>query len=913
MRPDVDWRIVRWYVGTAAALTGLAVIINAFLAPSTGLVRTLYPNVGFTGEPLLEELTTEVSLEFIDADPTLPDRNFSVEWRGFWYLSRPQTVDLFAGADDRVDLLVDGEPVLRRNPRVGMHTVSETVELGAGAHEFVVRFQQYGGGKRLNLQYAPAGARARALVPTGLFPERPRGWDFVFGLANYWLLRVVVALWLAPIMGLLLAVAAYVLWTTWQRAEPRVVPAYDQVRLTFERLTGMTLARTLHIFSFTALAVAHPLFDVVSREPAFFVARNTTAGSLVAMVAVVCLALPGVLVLIEIAVAKRSATAGSVVHAVWLTALSVGFVMPILKRVNGLGAAESISVALLVAVVVALAYRRFAGARTFATALSPAVVLVPLAFLMNPEVKAGVVSPDARFAPAPMALAPPIVFIVFDEFPVGSLMDGERQIDRQRYPNFARLADTSTWYRNATTVSSQTTWAVPAIMAGQYPVERNAVPTRRYYPNNLFTMLSERYDMTVFGRFLQLCPANRCTYDLEVHDDLRALVSDLGIVYAHVIAPEALAAELPPIVGDWQNFARRRSFRQEDGERRPNTRAAEMDRFLRTISAEREGQLYFLHSLTPHMAFEYVPSGHRYEAPHYQGHRPGGAPLFLKSDPWLPVVLQQRHLLQVGFVDRFVGRLMDRLKAQGIFDDTLIIITADHGVSFRHGQPRRAALDGARTDVMFVPLLMKFPGQVDGQVSDQNVETVDIVPTVASVLSTTVPYAIDGQSMLASVAPRNGPKTFIRRNPNIVRKEKHEGLEAVRYQSLEQRLADFPSGLYGLGPHASLVGLPLSAIETRMPDETLIRLDEPQSFDNVDVESHTLPLYVSGTMTEGIDERVSVAIAVNGAIAATTQSSVEGDVWVFASMIPEESLTAGANDVKVLPSSSVVTPRPACT
>ena len=66
-------------------------------------------------------------------------------------------------------------------------------------------------------------------------------------------------------------------------------------------------------------------------------------------------------------------------------------------------------------------------------------------------------------------------------------------------------------------------------------------------------------------------------------------------------------------------------------------------------------------------------------------------------------------------------------------------------------------------------------------------------------------------------------------------------------------------------------------------------------------------------MTEGIDERVSVAIAVNGAIAATTQSSVEGDVWVFASMIPEESLTAGANDVKVLPSSSVVTPRPACT
>ena len=58
------------------------------------------------------------------------------------------------------------------------------------------------------------------------------------------------------------------------------------------------------------------------------------------------------------------------------------------------------------------------------------------------------------------------------------------------------------------------------------------------------------------------------------------------------------------------------------------------------------------------MPFEYVPSGHRYDAPDYQGHEEGGERLFLNSDPWLPRVLQQRHLLQVGFVDRFVGKLL---------------------------------------------------------------------------------------------------------------------------------------------------------------------------------------------------------------------------------------------------------------
>ena len=145
-------------------------------------------------------------------------------------------------------------------------------------------------------------------------------------------------------------------------------------------------------------------------------------------------------------------------------------------------------------------------------------------------------------------------------------------------------------------MSSQTVWAMPAIVTGTYPLERNAVPTRRYFPNNLFTMLSANYRMTVFGRFQQLCPANRCAYDLEVHDSLTALVTDLSVVYAHVIAPDAVAARLPPILGDWRDFATVRRFRNEDGERRRNDRTSELDRFIETITPEREGQLY----VSPH-------------------------------------------------------------------------------------------------------------------------------------------------------------------------------------------------------------------------------------------------------------------------------------------------------------------------
>ena len=660
----------------------------------------------------------------------------------------------------------------------------------------------------------------------------------------------------------------------------------------------MTVARTLHVFALSALAVAQPLFTVVSQEPTFFVARNTTVAHLVALVGLVCIALPTILVVGESVLVRVSAPVAGLMHGLVLTVMGSALLLPPLKRVEALGTVPSMALALLVAGALALAYRRYGAVRSFVTALSPAVVIVPAAFLMNADVRDAVVRADVPFASATVTETPPIVLIVFDEFPVSSLMDGTRAIDATRYPNFARLAETATWYRNASTVSSQTLWAVPAIVSGTLPVAPNAVPTRRYFPNNLFTMLSESYQMHVFGRFLQLCPANRCLYDLEVHDSLGELVADLGIVYLHIISPDSIAATLPPIVGDWRAFATRRMFRNDEGRRSLRERSSEFDRFVETITPDREGRLYFLHTLMPHMPFEYVPSGHRYIAPDYQNHREGGASLFLQSDPWLPRVLQQRHLLQVGFVDRLVGKLLDRLEAQGIYDEVLLIMTADHGASFQHGMPRRTSADGSRADVMLVPLLIKYPGQVTGRVTDQNAETVDIVPTIANVLSTTAYYDVDGRSLLDANQPQKAQKSFVKRTATDVRVETYDPVLEDRYASLETRLQHFAAGVYALGPHAALVGRLLSSLDVRTGQDTAVHLEDPR-FDDVDLDSETLPLYVRGVVTESIGERVSVAIAVNDVVVATTQSYQENDEWVFASMIPEDALEAGANDLRV--------------
>ena len=79
---------------------------------------------------------------------------------------------MYAGADDRVDVVVDGQLVLQRSPRLGMHTIGETITLSAGSHTITVRYDQDGGGLHLNVQRAFADARPAPFSSTRLFPDR---------------------------------------------------------------------------------------------------------------------------------------------------------------------------------------------------------------------------------------------------------------------------------------------------------------------------------------------------------------------------------------------------------------------------------------------------------------------------------------------------------------------------------------------------------------------------------------------------------------------------------------------------------------------------------------------------------------------------------------------------------------------
>ena len=499
-----------------------------------------------------------------------------------------------------------------------------------------------------------------------------------------------------------------------------VTPVWKRHEVTFER--GAAL------LGLSAIAVAQPIFEVIANSPEFFPARSTSPVNAIAAVLALCLGVPLVLAGIERAVRAVSPRAAATFHGMVIALLSAALVMPWLRRVEVLTMPWNAVVAAVIGIAMALAYKRMPAARHFLTALAPAALVVPALFLVDPGVRQHLLPSESAAAVQTIERTPPIVLVVFDELPMNSLLTAEGNIDAERYPNFGALAREAYWFRNASTVVYNTIDAVPAILSGRYPKTDKAVPTLRYHPVNLFTALARHYDIFASMRFQQLCPPRACQQNSAIPaDTVRSLLSDLGLVWLHIVLPRELTEELPPVVGEWAEFVRTRETPMAGMTGRRGVFA----RFASAID-DRPARLYFIHLVLPHMQFEYVPSGRRYRGPDYQTTTVRGKALFEGVSAAYADTLHQRHLAQVGFVDRLVGDLVGRLRDAGAYDKALVIITADHGASYREARSRRQPQPEHHnlSDILQVPLLMKLPGQRHGEIVDRIVETVDILPTI---------------------------------------------------------------------------------------------------------------------------------------------------------------------------------------
>jgi Sulfatase len=689
----------------------------------------------------------------------------------------------------------------------------------------------------------------------------------------------------------------------------------------------------LELVALTSFVIAQPLLDVIGRSPDFLLFRQADSRDIVLLAVAITLVPPMVLWGIAVPAGLLGRPAQRAVHLVLVAGLFGLLALEVAKKLLPVRGPALAALGVLAGLCGGLLHVKRPAFRVWLRFLWPAPLVFLLMFLLLSPT-AQLLKPPPAHAAAASAARPgkpgPIVVVFMDEFPLMSLLDRRGNIDRRLYPNFAGLAAGSTWYRNATGVSGLTGWAVPSMLTGRYPA-KDLVPIASQYPDNLFTLLGQSYHyrMRVFEGMSQLCPPVTCPDAKPTGDNggtgraqpgqggFRRVLRDSAGLWAQIISTRESttdpAATLEEATVDPGGSAAELAPSAD-----PNRRHEIFNRYKRGISFQRflssihrpadpdRPALYFVHVLMPHQPWKYLPSGRTYPE------RTFGAPAAVNgrwtSESWPVQSIHQRHLLQVAVADQMVGTLVKRLRDVGLYDRSLLVVTADHGMAFDPGEPARASVVGATVPpVLWVPLFIKRPGQRLPSATDVNWEHVDLLPTIADIMGFRVPWSVDGVSWAdPSAAKRPRTQKWFYPRPGIRQVLEGPANQATVLQGVTDRLLRPQDGYLGwfrFGPHADLVGRRVRELIVGAGGgrARVIGLDD---FRKVDPASGTVPAHVGGRLTStapGTPPRPAVVVAVNGVIGGVSETFASGDpdpTW-FSAMIPDTLLRPGDNRLEL--------------
>lgn len=216
------------------------------------------------------------------------------------------------------------------------------------------------------------------------------------------------------------------------------------------------------------------------------------------------------------------------------------------------------------------------------------------------------------------------------------------------------------------------------------------------------------------------------------------------------------------LIREAECYLKQRQFWKSDADNYVSVVAREADDWLRRKRDPKRPFLMWVDSFDPHepwdppSVWEGKPCLHD---PDYQGN-----PMILA--PWTEVKgvmteeecahIRALYMEKVELVDKWIGNLLDSIREQGLWDETMVIITSDHGQPMGNGEHGHGIMRKCRPwpyeELVHVPLLIHVPGLEGGKRIESFVQNVDVTATMMDALG----Y---GQSAL-SEAGHEGIQTY---------------------------------------------------------------------------------------------------------------------------------------------------------
>ena len=658
-----------------------------------------------------------------------------------------------------------------------------------------------------------------------------------------------------------------------------------------------------HFLTYVALctmAIAQPILDLYGNNITVFSAAKLTPREVLMFVLAIVVVPP----VIAVALDRASALFGPRVNEafrLWLIGgLSFFLGLAVARWVglnNNLG---SIAIGVAFGFVIPKAFDTYKPVREWSRWLSVVSVAVVAGAVLQMQpvlLQSNGPASDAVVGKTNIG----VLQLVLDEFPLFAILDNDGQINAERFPGFAALAAESTWFRDSVAPSNFTHQAVPALFASVLPPKEGS-PFLAEYPKNIFTLFANAADVSGVEPVSSLCPASVCDRVGEQSSGVDAtrmknFFRDASYVYGQRVLPPVVRKKVPSIDGTWGGFgAVAEKFKEQfniGAMGQSNAITDGVDKFLKSTTPA----VHVVHALIPHAPWRLTPDNR--VAPL--------SPSITTSNPDSFDGVRdayQTFLYQLAAVDTSVSDMLKKLKASDRWDSTMLVVTADHGISFIPTMPQRHSdfSDMAQSDDVYrVPTFIKFPQQKTASVSDCPITNLDIVPTIVDAMQVTTSWSFAGSS-IAGDCPAG-------RTRKVVSATGESQVFTAGFEDTVKRVQHYAEMVTNIGPirrvaaigsSAELIGTPIRASESA-DGVAGWTVKQRSMFSDVEVgRGASIPSLIFGTVTttKELPEGTEGIVTINGIAAGVIgELSLGVDTIEYTAVLDYTLLTKGTHEI----------------
>ena len=349
---------------------------------------------------------------------------------------------------------------------------------------------------------------------------------------------------------------------------------------------------------------------------------------------------------------------------------------------------------------------------------------------------------------------------------------------RETSPNLIKFAQKATVYHNHHSAANFTTPSTASLLTGAYPWSHRAfhfsgMISGKFEQNNLYNRLNPDYLRTGFAHNLL---ANALLYQIDEHIDRHVKIGSFSqldtTIYDNLFPNDPLAAyrsfdqylfwgDLPGSLYlsrayTLNNIIGIKTTKEEYSSLYPRGLPyAGNPQMAFTLEGLFDGVKQIIDSQQPPF-FAYL---HLY--PPHQPYRPRKEFFRIFRDDWNPEpkpthflnkeddearlnILRARYDEYIAHTDAELGRLFSHLEKTGVFDNSYVIVTSDHGELFERG------VHGHNTPLLFepvihIPLIISSPKQETRVDIHSPTSNLDLFPTIMHITNQSLPEWCEGE------------------------------------------------------------------------------------------------------------------------------------------------------------------------